>query len=282
MNTNATKSYRTSNYIPILALIATVAIPILIYFLQSSGNDKSLSVNLVSSVELSSVQQLTGSPDLDVYIDGKKVDTPYMFDYRVVNSGNQPIVANDFEKALTFKLRGGNIEKVYVIQNIPKSLKVGFSFDRESIEIDKFLMNPEDSYMIRIITSGLVESIEPSARIAGIRDIDRRDESKPKMNIALYMFKLLVIFGCATAYCLLSEFLTETWEYSSKSLKIILIGSTATTLFGASVITLSTVVIGDYEYSTFINLFFLALGALFGFFIARKNKMFFSKLRTVS
>lgn len=265
-----------------LALIATVAIPILIYFLQSSGNDKSLSVNLVSSVELSSVQQLAGSPDLDVYIDGKKVDTPYMFDYRVVNSGNQPIVANDFEKALTFKLRGGNIEKVYVIQNIPKSLKVGFSFDRESIEIDKFLMNSEDTYMIRIITSGSVESIEPSARIAGIRNIDRRDESKPKMNIASYMLKLLVIFGCASAYWLLSEFLTETWEHSSKSLKIILISSTVTTLLGALVITLNTVVAGEYTYSVFINLSFLVSGSVFGFYVSKKNQSFFNKLTATS
>jgi hypothetical protein len=154
----------TSVFVPVLAIIVNIAIPII------QKDNKALSWEIISISDIIDTQYPV-SKDIEVSYLGKRLEALFVVNLRVINSGNVPIKKDDFEKKLRFDFGvKSNILRAGILAKRPPSLMPKIAFADNMVEIDPLLMNPGDSFGVQALISGVKHVPVLDTRIVGLKE----------------------------------------------------------------------------------------------------------------
>lgn len=120
------------------------------------------------------------SKKLKVTFNKKTVPNARVIIVRAVNTGNTPILREDFSSKLIFQLEGENNAVAAIPTRVrPKDLKPRTLIDNDKISIMPLLLNPGDMVEIHILASGNIFRVNMYGRIAGTELICRRELPYP-------------------------------------------------------------------------------------------------------
>ncbi|WP_352287503.1 hypothetical protein [Psychrobacter sp. GW64-MNA-CIBAN-0177] len=174
-----------------LAVIATITVPLIIYFLQKSR--KKLSYEIISNTQLVGVENKI-KDRITILYDEKKVVNVHLISIRFVNDGNQPISIDDFAMPINVRLGSDtNILTCEVLEQNPNELNAAIVKMEDSVEIQPLLINANDSFKLNILVNNYEGSLFITARIKGIKTISIYKE--PKFTIVNFLFVMYFLIG---------------------------------------------------------------------------------------
>jgi hypothetical protein len=179
--------------------VSLLAIAISLYLPRAELTAHELTMTLVSSWEL---QPPTGPrfQDLQVTLDGNKIENPVVSSITITNTGSKPVASADFEGPLMLVTEDpARLVSARMAGSIPKGIPVDLRIADGKIKILPFLSNPGDEITITLVTSGK-PVVQPTARIAGIKEIIVEDFTTPRTKPLAALWAGLVCVGCFCLY----------------------------------------------------------------------------------
>jgi len=180
-------------------LIGLAGFLLAVYLWQADSSAYSLTVRQVSSsaLELPSDSKIH---DIQIVVNGAKIETPYVYSLVLVNTGSKPIPAGNFESPLQIRtLNGSKLVTAQITGTEPADIPVKLSVEENQIKISPFLSNPEDEIAITLVSSGPLD-LTAQARIAGVRDIAFKDTSQSKSRPVVASFFAAIGVPCLALY----------------------------------------------------------------------------------
>jgi hypothetical protein len=154
----------------LLGLVALI-VSLVIYYRQKQH--KAFFYEIIANTSILSVSDEIRSHVQITYEGSPVEDVSYLL-IRFSNTGNVPIVAADFDEAVTIRLlQHTHILSVEVIETTPKSLHAGVEVSQQNntITLQPTLFNPGDSVTVKVLASQVKGRIEVTGRIVGVREI---------------------------------------------------------------------------------------------------------------
>jgi hypothetical protein len=181
----------SSNTIALITLLATIGVPLLIYWL--SRNKKELSYKIFTSTLLSEKQEFREK--LRVFIDDQEIKEDIsLILLTIINSGNTPIKVEDFAEGIYINLVGeGRFLQSEVKSSNPSYLPVKIDEGLLSLNlfsIEPLLLNKGDEFTLKILGTQVGDNIEVSSRIVGIKEISKY---KPPL-FTKFEYSVIVLF----------------------------------------------------------------------------------------
>ncbi|MDT7540166.1 MAG: hypothetical protein QOE33_70 [Acidobacteriota bacterium] len=167
----------------ILALIA-IAISFFIHYLQRQR--KSLAYEITANTPVLTVnEQIEGK--IEVLYENIPVNNVRLVTVKVINNGNVPITSNDYERKLSFILKGEvKILSSEILETYPESLETPISVDENKITIEPILMNRKDYIVLKALVSNFEGKIDADARIIGVNKVIDITNSFAKRRIPFF------------------------------------------------------------------------------------------------
>jgi hypothetical protein len=143
------------------------------------------------------LQPASDIQELQIFLNGKKLESPYLSSFELVNTGSKSILSSDFETPIELIAKAGlKVVSAQITSTNPKSIPVKITFDAQRAAIAPFLSNPKDTVTFSIITSGDRPTFEHQARIAGVKEVAFEDSSTgalPYMPVLLILSAALLV-----------------------------------------------------------------------------------------
>lgn len=182
--------------------IAGVIVPVWLW--QADLSSKSLSITLTTRVSLQPTEK-ESLQGLEVSVDGKRIENPYLVVFEIANDGSKPILASDFESPLDIRLASDTyFVRSRITNKTPKDIDTDVSAEKTKISLKPALLNPKDSVTVTIVTAGVAPVFETRARVAGIPSISIEDNTVKKRNtprlIFLAVAAILLSVASSVAY----------------------------------------------------------------------------------
>ena len=175
----------------ILALLA-IGVSILIYLLQR--NRKSLGYEIISNTPLLTMkEELEGK--LQILYEGTSIRNAQLIVIKIINSGNVPIAASDYERPLQFVFdTGAKILSAEVTEKVPDNLLATITSRDNAIVLEPTLLNGKDSITVKALVSDYQKKPKADARIIGVKSVRPiTDVQAGSLLIMLVGLALLVI-----------------------------------------------------------------------------------------
>lgn len=168
---------------------AGVIVPVIIWQVDLPSN--ALSLRLTSSIALRPVME-PSVQDIQIVLDGVNIKEPYLSTLELSNDGSKPIYSKDFDGNLEIYVDQGDIVRVSVESTQPNGIPIVLNSEGKTIKIKPLLLNPQDTVMIMVISSGGMPIFKPMARIAGISEVMYEDYTSKgsEWKKAIYLFPL--------------------------------------------------------------------------------------------
>jgi len=174
-----------------------VSIWIAYYFYSKSQTRKQFEIWLYPNVSLVSVEDRVAK-DIEVYYKGESVSNLSSLRFRIINTGNEPVASDDFERPLKFSVSPqATIISVRVLESHPSNLDLKVTKQPPSeLIVEPTLFNEEEWADIELIlvddpTQTALPSLQVDARILGITEIP----SKPFPGETRLSFALSFVIG---------------------------------------------------------------------------------------
>lgn len=156
---------------------------------QSDLSSKSMELRLSSSTSLEPASKIL---DLQVVLDGKKLETPYSSSLELVNTGSKTVLSSDFDKPIEILIGdGAKLVTARITDTTPHDIPAEITLSGNVIRIAPHLSNPKDSISLSVITSGKKPFYSTRARIAGIQHVSFADLTLPKPIYIRYLKPVL-------------------------------------------------------------------------------------------
>ncbi len=192
--------------ITVLAAIAGIVAPIWLW--QFDLRAKSLVVRLASSVPLQS-PEATSIPDLQLTVEGVKIESPVLSTLELINDGAKPILVADFDSALELAVTSpAKVVKARISKSEPDDLRAVLETNAQGIKLMPLLLNQNDKITIAVLTSGSPPAFITKARIAGVSTVRFENKFVPEQSwkplavnavLAIIALVLYFIYGAAIA-----------------------------------------------------------------------------------
>lgn len=185
-----------SSVICVAFLIVSLA---LVTWLSSSNlPGKGLLFKLVSRTPLE-VSDQTKNPPMDVYIAGKPVNKPFLTTVIVKNTGNIPILRDDYETPIKISVKNDAkiVQVHYELE--PRDINTKMTYSEKDITLTPALLNPGDNIFVQVFTTDVKPDLFVGARIMGVDKIVTKEwevnqEHWGEIGWVHFMFFLLNIF----------------------------------------------------------------------------------------
>ncbi|MCG6576498.1 hypothetical protein EGM97_17485 [Pseudomonas sp. AF32] len=180
-------------------LLSLVAALLPVYLWQTDLSAYSLTVRLVSS---SALQLPSDSKihDMQIFVNGAKIDSPYIHSLALINTGSKPIPTGSFETPLQIRtMNDAKIITAKITATDPADIPVNLSIEDNQVKILPFLSNPNDQITITLVSSGPLD-LRAKARIAGVSDVNFEDTSHSKSRPLQAFFSATVAVLCLALY----------------------------------------------------------------------------------
>lgn len=167
---------------------------------QADLSSKGLEVRLRSSTSIEPSSQIR---DLQLVLDGKKLDSPYSSSLELVNTGSKTVLSKDFATPIEIVLENGaQIVTARVTSTSPSDIPVKVSSTDRLIQIAPHLSNSSDSISLSVITSGEKPSFTVRGRIAEVQQVAFADLTLPKPPYIRYLKPVANGIGAWALFCL--------------------------------------------------------------------------------
>jgi hypothetical protein len=216
------KKFFLNNYkfITVTLTILAIGVSISLYFLNKES--RILAYEIVSANNLISITKLIPRDDssllykketpidkLSFYYEEKPIKAPFYTLIRVKNAGNSPIKSSDFESPIEIQFADNvKIYECSILDSEPRNLKTSSTFINSRVSIAPALFNPGDYITIGILTSETNGEPQLSARIIGIKEIEKRIFNKKyylSSGILNIVFSLLFLYAAFALYSLITD-----------------------------------------------------------------------------
>ena len=138
-------------------------------------------------------EQIKG--DVRILYKGNSVENIHLLILRLANTGNRPIVANDFVRPVTFDLgQNTRILTAEISERTPTNLETAITVDGSKLVLTPALFNQRDSVTVKALASQFGENIAVDARIVGIGEIKRIHEDADRTTrYRFFLFTLVTL-----------------------------------------------------------------------------------------
>lgn len=154
-----------------------VSIWIAYYFYSKSQTRKQFEIWLYPNVSLVSVEDRVAK-DIEVYYKAERVSNLSSLRFRIINTGNEPIASDDFERPLRFSVSPqATIISARILESHPPNLDLKVTTQPPSdLVVEPALFNEEEWADIELIlvddpTQTALPNLQVDARILGITEI---------------------------------------------------------------------------------------------------------------
>lgn len=107
-----------------------------------------------------------------VLFDGQPVPDVQLMTLKISNSGNQPIASTDYERPVRLSVGDqSTILSAEVVEPHPDQLTPQITILNNALLVQPLLMNPKDSFVIKVLASHLAPDVRCDARIVGVKDV---------------------------------------------------------------------------------------------------------------
>lgn len=180
-------------FIGVILAAATIIISIILYMRQRQK--KGISYTIVSCVPLLSVgEEISGK--LQILFDGKPVQQVHLVEADIVNSGNVPIKATEFERPISFSFgEEAQVFSAEVTESTPESLRATASIEGKRVLLEPTLLNAGDSVSLKMLISKFAK-VDVDGRIVGVKRIGEFTKRKTR-NVVLTAIGMIVQFSGA-------------------------------------------------------------------------------------
>ena len=152
-------------------LISTIAlvITIAIFFLQK--NKKELTWITLSQSPLLNAK----SKDIKVFHNNANVDSVYITEIKIVNTGSIPILPTDYTERIGINFKEDNfVLSAEVTKVEPDTINAVFDIVDNTVLMNSMLLNPKDSINFRLLTKSSYDEFKIIGRIVGIKEIKKQ------------------------------------------------------------------------------------------------------------
>ena len=168
----ADADFFTISLIIITAIAA--ATPIIIYFYQRQR--KALAYDILSVSPLLTGNELQGRITIQ-FEHRREVQNIYLLIIKLINSGNIPITAIDFESPIKILFnKDDEVLSAEVTEKNPSNLEPILEVTKDRLILSPLLLNNGDYIIIKTLLTSYNGDIKINGRIAGIKDIQKLKE----------------------------------------------------------------------------------------------------------
>lgn len=153
----------------VIGVVVAIAGIVIVLILR---NRKNLSCILLSTIPLSKTISNVHNK-LKVVFKNKTLKEPYLLALKFVNTGNIAIKPDDFMTPIGINFSPQTtITTAEVIEENPADLNTRLKISNNNVEILPILLNPKDSFILKLLLDQFDKKIDLKARIVGIRNIE--------------------------------------------------------------------------------------------------------------
>lgn len=176
----------------VLAVAALMA-TFVIYQLQRQR--KSLSYELISKTHLLTVrEELEGK--LQVLYEGEPARSLSILVLKLWNSGNQPLLASEYERPVSFCLgKDARVLSADITNREPSAVAVNIGTRENHLVMEPTLLNPGDAITFKLLVRDVGADISPDARIVGVKSIQLAGQGVKTFQVLVSMGMLLITVG---------------------------------------------------------------------------------------
>lgn len=149
------------------------------------------------------INKRTNDDKFQILYDGEEVESPYIYNITIKNTGSYEISNEDFKDSFVTRFEDcGKIVSAEVISSTNKEVYdevlSNAKFENDEIIFRDFFLNPNEEFTFSVITYSKAKSIVYDYRIAGVSNIVIRSTQQEKVNnvisIIIAVFVVVVIF----------------------------------------------------------------------------------------
>ena len=183
--------------IGLVAVLCTIILGVVVYRLQRRRKElgyRVLSQSRVASVEADLEDKLV------IMYDGERVPDVHLVILELVNSGNQPILPDDYHKYLHVDLgEGAEVLEAEQVDSKPKEIAASpFIIESgEKVRVDPVLLNPGDFFTLKFLVSRYGGTLDVGAHIVGVKEIRVLGEETGMSRMVMATVIALVLSGSA-------------------------------------------------------------------------------------
>jgi hypothetical protein len=196
--------FRDSIWQFIGAVLGIVSIPFAYWLYSLQHKYKELVFGIISQRTLLTISDEI-SHRLVVLLDETPVEDVNLVMLGVKNSGNMPILSDDFKRPLIITFEGNaTVVSAKIVSQAPENLGAHLRIERGLVEIIPLLMNPLDTIVIQVLLSSKVPRILLDTRIVDIsKTLPIADASKgvvSHINAFITVTSFIGLIGVASRF----------------------------------------------------------------------------------
>lgn len=243
-------------YVPLLATLAGVVVPIWLWRADHQARSLQLRVASQTSLEPEVPKVVSG---LKLLVDGADLERPFLTVLELTNDGSRPIQAIEYEDSIQVLVSEGvRLVRTQMTDVQPEDLQPRFNSDGEKLKISPLLLNPGDLMKFAIITAGGKPTFKVRARIAGIQSIVLEDRDIRKNSLTRGEVVVRSLIGCLLQFiyasCVFALFSSQHFELTKGTLAVGILANS----FGAAFVLVPLL----DEFTLSISQFVTAIAAL--------------------
>lgn len=193
--------------ITVFVTIVAVLTPILLYLKQRKN--KQLSYEIISSTPLISARR-EYKDKLNIFFEKKLVEQVHLLVIKLFNSGNLPILTDDYERhiSLNFGEKAQTLT-AEIINTDPKSLEssVGMLINGKGKEVtlSPVMLNDGDSITLKMLVNKFGGEVVVDGRIVGVKEIMQSKGMSSWKLFCIMTFGMIIMTGGVLCGVLLKE-----------------------------------------------------------------------------
>ena len=197
-------------FLTLAITIASVAVPVWLWQVDLSSKALTLTVKSTAELQPKGVDTLDG---IQLSLDGKALESPYVSVLEFSNSGSRPIVTSDFEGPIRISTEGtSKLVKARTTSSSPTSLEPVLSLAEGVVLLSPLLLNPGDTIRITAVAAGAKPAFTARARVAGVVEISVIDAQVGRETKRYWL-------GKAISTLLLALYLVNMTEFALAGLR---------------------------------------------------------------
>jgi hypothetical protein len=154
------------------AILALAAIAVTYWIYVRQRQRHRVSYQRLTSIEVLTVKEHMAGR-VTVLFDGNPVKSMHIITMKIWNSGSVPILAADFVEPLSLRVvSSARLLSADIISATPFNLRPVVKIEGSLATVQPLLLNPSDSFVVKLLVQDGGEHILPVGRIVGVRAFD--------------------------------------------------------------------------------------------------------------
>jgi hypothetical protein len=196
---------------------------------------------------------------------------------KLANNGRAPINRTDFDRPLNIDvIPGAQLLRSTVESQTPGNLKIETYQEGNSVFVKPVLLNPNDSFVIQLVTTRALTAPKVSSRISGVQNVERVEHPSGQSDSML-----MAVVGCAllVTYGVLAGWITGSLSYVNIYIFLATVAmNIAVGAGGSSLIVQNLPIIKLYKWESIVVLLIVITG--FAIVSRRATKQMYLRVKS--